>query len=118
MTRTLRRVVLWSLALLVGGATVATAAAGLEHGAGFVAGGVVVLAGLALSAFFSHVWLTNPRSTGGALSKLVLACKLPLLLLAIGWLFTMFPVLSVVLGASVLVAAIVADALSPRGAEA
>jgi len=118
MTRTLRRVVLWSLALLVGGASIATAAWGIEHGAGFAAGGAVVLCGLALSAFFSRVWLTNPHSAGGALSKLALACKLPLLLLAIGWLFTMFPVLSVVLGASVLVAAIIADALSPRGAEA
>jgi hypothetical protein len=104
--------------LLVGGASIATAAWGVEHGAGFAAGGLVVLVGLALSAFFSHVWLTNPRSTGGALSRLALAFKLPLLLLAIGWLFTMFPVLSVVLGSSVLVAAIVADALSPRGAEA
>jgi hypothetical protein len=110
--------VLWSLALLVGGATIATAAAGVEHGAGFAAGGVAVLAGLAFSSFFSHAWLTNPRSTGGALSKLALAGKLPLLLLAIGWLFTMFPVLSVVLGASVLVAAIVVDALSPRAVEA
>jgi hypothetical protein len=118
MTRTLRRVVLWSLALLVGGAAIASVAVGVEHGAGFAAGGAVVLVGLAVSAFLSHVWLTNPRSTGGALSKLALACKLPLLLLSIGWLFTVFPVLSVVLGASVLVAAIVADALSPRGAEA
>ena len=118
MTTTLGRVVLWSIALLVGGATVATVAAGVEHGAGFAAGGVAVLAGLALSSFFSHVWLTNPRSLGGALSKLALACKLPLLLLAIGWLFTMFPVLSVVLGATVLVAASVADALSARSVEA
>ena len=118
MTGTLRRVVLWSLALLVGGATVATVLAGVDHGAGFAAGGLAVLVGLAVSAFLSHVWLENPRSTSGALSKLALACKLPLLLLAIGWLFTLFPVLSVVLGASVLVAAIVADALSPRRAEA
>ena len=118
MTRTLRRVVLWSVALLVGGATVASVLAGFDHGAGFAAGGVAVLVGLAVSSFFSHLWLENPRSTSGALSKLALACKLPLLLLAIGWLFTLFPVLSVVLGASVLVAAIVADALSARSVEA
>jgi hypothetical protein len=118
MTTMLRRVVLWSIALLVGGATIATVTHGVDHGAGFVAGGIAVLVGLALSSFFSQVWLTNPRSTGGALSKLALACKLPLLLLAIGWLFTLFPVLSVVLGASVLVAAIVADALSARSVEA
>jgi hypothetical protein len=118
MTSPLRRVVLWSLAFLVGGAAIASATAGMEHGAGFAAGGAAVLVGLAVSSFLSHLWLENPRSTSGALAKLALACKLPLLLLAIGWLFTMFPVLSVVLGATVLVAAIVADALTPRGVEA
>jgi hypothetical protein len=110
--------VAWSLALLVGGAAVATLVVGAEHGAGFASGGAVVLVGLALSAFLSRRWLSSPHSPGGALSKLGLACKLPLLLLALGWLFTMFPVLSVVLGASVLVAAILVDALSPRRVEA
>jgi hypothetical protein len=118
MTSTIRRVVLWSVALLVGGATIAAVLAGADHGAGFAAGGAVVLVGLAVSALLSHLWLGNPGSTGGALSKLALAFKLPLLLLAIGWLFTLFPVISVVLGASVLVAAIVADTLSARSVEA
>jgi hypothetical protein len=111
MTSTLRRVVLWSLALLVGGASIATVAAGAEHGAGLLAGGTVVLLGLGLSAFLSRVWLSDPLSLGGALCKLALAVKLPLVVLAIGGLFTVFPVLSVVIGASVLVVAIVVDAL-------
>ncbi len=111
MSRTLRRVMLLSLALLFAGAAIATVSAGAEHGAGFAAGGVVVMVGLGVSAFLSHVWLSDPRSVGGGLSKLALACKLPLLLLAIGGLFTLFPVLSVVLGASVLVVAILVDAI-------
>jgi hypothetical protein len=112
MTQTsVRSVALWTVGLVAGGSALAAVVAGTQFASGMLVGGVAILVGLAVSTVLSGIWFRAPGTFSGNLARLGLALKLPVMAGVVWWLFTLFPVLAVVLGASSLVLAISFDAL-------
>ena len=102
MTTTLRPILLKAVALLLGGTGLAAWAADHRFALGFLLSGLLMTGSLGLGWFLTR----NPDRPLTALASL----KLPVLGLGIWTLLQRFDVLAVVLGGSVLIAAIVLHA--------
>ena len=110
-TATIRRVVRTAIQLLAVAVVLSTALVGTAFGASVLAGGVVMLASFGVSALMARrvSAAVEKGHTSGASGATMI--KLPVLMLVIWALFERFDVLGVVVGGSVMVAAVVIDAI-------
>lgn len=96
------------LAVMTG---VSTSLAGWAFAQGVLLAGLVVLGSFGLTWAMLFARTEAPHTAGGRLAQIGLSLKLPLILAVFWWLFTTYSVPAVVLGSSVLVAGITANAL-------
>jgi len=111
---TIPRVVRTALGLLVVVVALGTLWVGTDFGAAALAGGVAMLASFGASAFLARRLSAAVEQGFSSGASGLMMIKLPVLVIALWVLFERFDVLGVVVGGTVVVAAVIIDAVRHR----